>query len=192
MAKTIILLNGPPRSGKDTAGHYLHTRYGFYREKFAQPIRDWACLFFGIADSEIEDLKHVEMLGGRTLRQWMISYSEDFLKKNGGPYIFGELLLNRLEPGNVGNTIGAIATKVAITDSGFREEGEVVVNHYGRENVHLIQIHRPGCSFKGDSRSYIELPGIEPIIIHNDGNIWDFKRKLMDAVAPLIQDPLAV
>lgn len=187
MQKKIVLLNGPPRSGKDTAGNFLQTRYNFRLEKFAQPIRDAMCTLFGIEDKDIEELKHISMMGGHTLRQWMIGYSEDYLKKYGGSRVFGELLVRRIEP----YMHSPRHAGVAITDSGFREEGEAVIDTYGAENVHLVQIHRPDCSFKGDSRSYIELSGIEPTIIHNDGTIWDFKAKLMDVVAPLVPRPIA-
>lgn len=172
----VILLNGPPRSGKDTAGQFFRQYCGAHLEKFAQPIRDWACMFFDIDDHEIEYLKDVDMLGnGVTLRQWMIGYSEDFLKKHGGPRIFGELLINRI---TTWSPLLKVPEFIVITDSGFREEGEVVAEKVSSENVTLIQVHRPGCDFKGDSRSYIELPGIQPITIHNDGTVEDFQRRL--------------
>jgi hypothetical protein len=170
--KRIILLNGPPRSGKDTIGSILKMHEGFQIDKFAQPIRDWACMFFGINDADIERLKETEMIGsGRTLRQWMISYSEDFLKVNGGPRIFGNLLIDRIEQFPF--------VLYAITDSGFAEEGQTLVDRYGADNILLVHVLRPNHDFSGDSRSYIELPNVKTYEFRNDGPIFDLHRKVM-------------
>lgn len=167
----IILLNGPPHSGKDTLGKILYQKHSFATiEKFAAPIRAAMCALFGIKDEEIERLKNQVMMGGKTLREWMIGFSEYYAKVYGGKKVFGELMLRRLDERPELRT-------VIITDSGFAEEAEVLIERYGADNVALVHIHRDGCDFNGDSRSYLELP-VRTIEVDNNGSIEDLALKL--------------
>lgn len=174
MNKTIILVNGPPGSGKDTAGIYLRDEFGFHLEKFASPIRTAVCGLFGIEDEEIERLKNTPMLGGYTLREWMIGFSEDYVKRYGGASVFGDLLVERLK--RVENE------NVVVTDCGFQVEVGRIVEHFGLENVHLIRLYREGHTFKGDSRSYVDLPGKPHFAIYNDRSVTDFQDRVMSTL----------
>lgn len=173
--RKILLVNGPPDSGKDTIGKLLAEKHGFHVEKFAAPIRAAMCTLFGIDDNEIEELKGTMIMGGHSLREWMIGYSEDYLKKFGGESVFGHLLIDRLEsiPADI---------PVVITDSGFYEEGVAVVEKYGAENVAMIQVMRPGHTFDGDSRDWVFLDGVDTVVLHNNGTIEQLEALLTDII----------
>ena len=41
---------------------------------------------------------------------------------------------------------------------------------FGNENAILIRLRRDGCTYEGDSRSYIELPDVHTVDIMNTGD----------------------
>ena len=188
----ILLLNGPPRCGKDTFAKVIK---GFspslvHIEKFALPMKLCVPIAYGITQERWAELDSAELkdkpadeLFGRTPREPQIGFSEDFLKKMHGKDIFGRLLLRRLEH------VSAKFETVAISDSGFREEAEMLVKHYGAENVYLWRIYREGCDYKDDGRGYIDLEDlgvlqfdIENTVLDDEG---DSLKKLKGFVARL-------
>jgi hypothetical protein len=69
------------------------------------------------------------------------------------------------------------------SDSGFTEEAkELVYQVVGPDNVLLVQLERPGKSFTGDSRSYIELHGVKTIRIENTGALGEYHAKIAKEV----------
>lgn len=163
----IILLNGPPRCGKDFAGEILFRHYEYFPQKFAAELKYRTHCVYEIPHLEadyFEDCKEDpchEFLG-LTPRQAYIAVSEQYFKPVHGTDIFGKFLLETLQHyPSVDNHV--------ITDSGFVEEAQVLIDHYGADAVTLVRIHREGCNFSNDSRSYLELPGVRTIDIVNDG-----------------------
>lgn len=122
----------------------------------------------------------------KTWRQGVIAFSEDYMKPMYGKAIFGELLLGKmldiranLEAGWTGHP-NALPL-IAITDSGFSEEGQVITKEFGRDNCCLVQLHRPGRTFSGDSRSYLTAEDIGAkftIYLHNSGSLEFLKSEL--------------
>ena len=53
------------------------------------------------------------------------------------------------------------------SDCGFDAEIHHVLKLFGNENALLIRISKEGSTYEGDSRSYIELPDVLTIDIHN-------------------------
>lgn len=160
----VILLNGPAGSGKDTLGSGLCSRLpgDSIIEKFAQPIRDAALATFPFLTPEtLDSWKETPFLADTptTLRQWMISYSEDLMKPAFGEDIFGRLCAERLRETEPNFAV--------ITDSGFLLEADVLVNCFGPDNVVLFQIERDGKTFAGDSRGYIDIEDVTTEVIYN-------------------------
>lgn len=83
-----------------------------------------------------------------------MAFSEKFMKPLHGKKVFGHMMLSRLEwlRGAHPETDGFL-----ITDSGFREEAEVLVEEYGPECMTVIRLHRHGFTFAGDSRNLVDL-----------------------------------
>ena len=175
--KQVIFLNGPPRCGKDTIAA-MKGNHG--TTKFAQPIRDAAKTFFKnslsleLTDVNYDEWKEKEIIKGSgvTLRQWMINWSEKFMKPTFGEDIFGKLASEKIERLLHQHDV------VFITDSGFLQEAERVIEHFNSSSVPfspqfiLLRIFREGCTFKNDSRSYIDVPNnILDLDIKNDQTI---------------------
>ena len=162
----ILLVNGPPRSGKDTLADALPMQ----TLKFATPLRTGVPAMFGIPQETYDDLieNHKEtptpLLQGMSPREAQIWLSEEVMKPKFGPFIFGQILVG---------TAKTVSGPVVVSDSGFYEEAQVVVEEFGPENVRLIRLHRDGCTFAGDSRSYIAQDDVLSIDIKNDGTVQD-------------------
>lgn len=158
----IFLLNGPPRSGKDTGSEWLAKHFGGRILTFANPIKRTVTALFhnndrkAFAAFDTADLKDTpqSLYFGKTCREVQIGVSENFLK----PFfndtgVFGKLLVGEIEHYRDRLFEGPFF----ISDSGFRPEAEVLIEKYGAENVFLFRLHREGYTFKGDSRGYITL-----------------------------------
>lgn len=161
-APSIFLLNGPPRSGKDTAAKYLEQRYSGKLLKFAEPIkRAVTAIYHGGNRAEFDKYDTPELKDtpqavyfGKTCREVQIAVSENFLKPfHGDKGIFGKILALEIDRQLPRYQEGPYF----ISDSGFRGEAEILVDKYGSCNVFLVRIHRESHSFKGDSRDYITL-----------------------------------
>ena len=98
-----------------------------------------------------------------TPRQLLILVSEDFVKPICGQNAFGVLATRRL-------LLQDIDKNTVFSDGGFVEEIKPLVDTFGKENVVVIRIHRKGCTFDGDSRSYITDWQADELCI----NIHDF------------------
>lgn len=185
----IFLLNGPAGSGKDTAGAYLVKSVGGRVLKFAEPIKRAAAAIyhagdrnaFNVFDASVEEKKKPrDIYFGKSCREVQIGVSENFLKPfHGDQQIFGRILCEEIDSVSQLNEGEAFF----ITDSGFRPEAEMLVERYGAENVFLFRLFRDGCSFAGDSRSYITLKdlGVSEFDIQNpNDNIGAFYKTLYD------------
>jgi hypothetical protein len=121
--------------------------------------------------------QHIDWLGC-SYRQWQIDYSEKFMKPLYGKDIFSRLFVER--------NINKPSRAVVVPDSGFAEEAKPVADAFGLENTLLIRVHRPGCDFSKDSRSYIS--GISPneFDVDNDGSFEDYYHKVVVIVADFL------
>lgn len=160
----IVLLNGPPRSGKDTAARILHQRKGFYVTKFAKYLKERTHLLYGhnYPHDYFEDFKDepLDIFFGLTPRQAYINVSELYFKRVHGQYFFGERVVEDLKR--------KMPKCVAISDCGFLDEIVPVVQAFGSENIMLIRFSSEGCSYKHDSRSPVDLgPQIHTVSLIN-------------------------
>lgn len=165
----IILVNGPPRAGKDCIGSILRYHFHAKVDKFARRLKEMSFELYGLHNLKhdaFEDVKDEpqELLHGKTWREVWIALSETYFKPLHGIDIFGRLLWQDIR-GEHGI--------VVITDSGFEPEAEVLVEAIGPNNIRLIRVHRDGCDFSSDSRSHIDLFGVQAVDINNNGQISD-------------------
>lgn len=165
----IILFNGPPSSGKDTAAFacwnsYIHDGR---MEKFSRPIKDAFLAAICVGDKVIQGLHEenkesiIEELGV-SYRQWQIDFSEKFMKPLYGNTIFARLLLDR---------INVLTDKIIlVSDCGFQIEIDTLAAAYLPENIALVSLYRRGCDFSNDSREYVKpLPGMFHFPLVNNG-----------------------
>jgi hypothetical protein len=186
--KYVVLLNGPPGCGKDTVASHLVQYLQFGRMKFAAPIKRMAAALldmdvaalerhkdaeFEILCKEIEtilpsvigyeDAKQYEYGPRDTLRQLLIRISEEYLKPTYGNTFFGRIAVRELRR--------SAYPLIVFTDSGFNDEAATVTRAIGRGNTILIRLHREGCDFRNDSRSYLRGVAGEERDIENNGSI---------------------
>lgn len=162
-----IILNGPPKSGKDTIGQQLHFQlrpnYLVVKRKLAEPIKRAVAAFLGLTAAEADHYFENPVVKDApskrffetTPRQVLISFSEDWVKPNYGKCAFGEIMLERMKDHN---------GVVVITDCGFMEE----ISVFDPTETVVVRLHRDGCSFQNDSRSYIYPEGFLSFDIDND------------------------
>jgi hypothetical protein len=181
----VLLVNGPPRSGKDTIGKIVAEHFSgtVYLTKFAKTLKERTHALYGLFESgtglplshdffeDSKDRPH-EWFMGLTPRQAYIGVSERLMKRLHGEDVFGRLLLQDIE------LHGKDADLIVITDSGFMPEAEVVINHFGENNVDLIRVSMVGTSFEGDSRGYIHPETHQLFTVGNNETIWDLTQQL--------------
>lgn len=187
--RPIILVNGPPRSGKDTLGEHLLSRYpSFDLVKFAWDLKERTHALYGrpeLPHDHFEDVKDQPsaFFMGLTPRQAYIHVSETYFKPVHGVETFGNLFLKRLEEKH------KYARGFIVTDSGFEDESIPVLRHFGVDNCILVRIRDRG-DFSNDSRSFLELP-VYTIDISNGGSKYQFLRQAEHALAHILQPMIA-
>lgn len=187
----ILVANGPPGSGKDTAINQCVENLNFKGRVFKLSYKK--VLYAGVAKRFNLDLDYVislnenrdtkelpmECFGGLSVRQALISESEDHIKP-----MFGEEgvanfaiseLLDIIKPTH-GEPILLLNS-----DGGFNIEIDYVKRRLGLSNDQLfvIRLLRRNHSFQGDSREFIKNPNI---IINNDLSIESLKSKLIKPI----------
>ena len=170
----IILVNGPPGSGKDTIGHILSFYFHAQVTKFAKYLKDKAHALYGfpgVKHDAFEDVKDEPQacLYGKTWREIYIALSEEFYKPLYGKDFFGRILADEIaEDGG---------ELYVVTDSGFMEEAGALIEALEEDHdFHLIRVIRPGCDFEKDSRGPVYLPFVPTSEIHNRGSMDDLVR----------------
>lgn len=179
-----IILNGPPRCGKDTAQKLLPG----YKEKLSAPLKAAVTGVFDplelLEEGLLEKLKDgpMEVLMGSTYRQEQIEMFR-YLALRFGEDVLGKLMLQRLK------TLEPLITAsfdslVTVSDGGRRAEYFPLIEKFGKENVLVIQIHRDSCSFT-DIRQYCDLTdvGVATIRVENNGSIIEYEERLKSAIA---------
>jgi hypothetical protein len=122
---------------------------------------------------------------GLTPRRAYQAVSEQLMKPLHGNDIYGKILADQFVED--ADEMGW-PDLITITDSGFRDEAVALIARFEQlkqnDKITLVRLHRNGCTFEGDTRSYIDLTdeGVPGVDLSNDGpreELWD---KLVDAV----------
>lgn len=177
----IILFNGPPRSGKDTASIIALRALGnnAIGYRFAEPIKDAVHALFGMRGllaehyDPVKDEPSDDFLG-MTPRDAYIWLSEQAVKPQFGPEFFTKVAIRKIRR-------MAKPLQVVVSDCGFQPEVDGMLNEFGEENVLVIKLVRPGCDFSKDSRGYVMAPNYS--IVENDSTTG----ALRDTVTTLVR-----
>jgi hypothetical protein len=166
----ILLVNGPPSSGKDALGECLRPAHV---TKFAKGLKERTHALYcmhGYPHDFFESRKNkpCQEFLGITPRQAYIEVSENHFKRLHGQGIFGEFVRDELR---ARQQISPVPLAV-ITDSGFLPEAEVIIGAF--DDVRIVRMHRQRCNFKGDSRGYI-YPKIPSLDVENVGTLDDLR-----------------
>lgn len=190
----LILINGAPRSGKDTAGKAIcasvsawaaHRGHGQMVAMYGMSwhLKEATHTLYGHPGrrhdyyEQVKDLSHIDFFG-LSPRQAYIDVSEKDMKPRHGKDVFGRIYLRRIAPLD--------ADVIVSADAGFEPEWQPVIAKYGAENLFLIRVHAEGRgrTFAGDSRSYITLPGVRTVDLDNNtrGDWEKFTQAAVGAV----------
>jgi hypothetical protein len=158
----VILFNGPPGVGKDTAARVVQKPIRDYYKrwnavehfKMAEPLKKGVHAIFNLfyspehydAYPDEKNAKH-ELLFGMSPREAYI-WMHKVLAKKFGDDIVARLMLNKLH-----NTRDVKC--VLLSDGGILEEQRVIVNYVKPHNYKIIEIRSPDHTFEGDSRKYL-------------------------------------
>lgn len=187
----VVFINGPRQSGKDTAVKFLVYEFGCRTYKMAGPMKGAAPELLGISHDDaqvyfedpVAKLRPDKAFFGMSPVQWLIWMSEEVLKPKFGSDYFGRIAARNIsEP--------SLSPFTAISDSGFRDEALPVARTFGPRNCLVIQLHRPGKTFEGDSRSYIELTdiGVPLIELRNEYTLEVFKMQVVELTRKWLQE----
>ena len=181
---TVIIFNGPPRSGKDTAAKFIQQEFGYEHRELKFSLHEFVKAEWGLIDEEWEEMYEskdlpYEELGDLTPRQVMIEMSENYMKPKFGPCIFGRLLSASMKS----------YQDYVISDCGFREEIQPLVEKFGEDQIIVVRIHRDGCDYSSDSRGPYEpnwFPNVECIDVYNTRTEQQFYEVLPHALSHIL------
>lgn len=151
----VIILNGPPGSGKDTLADHMVENYRSCTAhmRFKTALNRIVCAIYGITDKMLESIaateKEVpsEIFKGLSLREAQIFVSEEIIKPNYGKHFFGKALVSEVLSSPVNN--------IFVSDGGFYEEIEPILERKEDINLILVRLFRDGHDFSRDSRNYL-------------------------------------
>lgn len=194
--KKVIILNAPPRAGKDTAAKFLAEKLSCKIMSFKQPLHEITARLLNIPledylkvyeDEKEQECIEIDNLVGYTklikplsvgklpvkkyytLREFYIHLSENVMKPIFGKEVFGKIAAEKLVNGwNV------------FSDGGFEDEANSILYMEEDVKVYLIRLQRTGTDFKKDSRGYLENKIAYECCynVSNNDTVVDFHNKL--------------
>lgn len=159
----LIILNGPPDTGKDTAADYLVEKYGYTKLEMKGALRRMAHAMASLAlpadkvknvcdcleyNRELKETIRVAAFGNRTWREFLIWISEEVCKPIFGQDIFALAAVKAVRDCG--------SDRVVFSDGGFQIEVDTMYRHLGP--INLVHVFREGRSFTSDSRGYVSQP----------------------------------
>lgn len=173
----IIIFNGPPRSGKDTAAKALQQYLGedtAAHLKLSTPLKTLASDFIGQDSNVLEQQKEQPILFGisTSFRDIQIGLYSSIAK------VLGPSWLAEIAAHKINKTEQPI---VVLSDGGRPEEVDKLVRKFGAGNIMLFHIHRKNTSFQGDIRQYIYDGRIFTQLVIND-DLQQFQTEIIDEV----------
>lgn len=168
----VVLLSGPPRSGKDIGAKHLARAMGAVRFAFADPLKTAVHASFGLfgfsgapcPPSAFESVKDepLEEFQGISPRRAYTAHAERYMRPLYGYDVYGRFLVRDLR------RAVPVPALVAVPDAGNPIEAAPVLEALGRDRVLLVRVHRPGRGFADDpGRARFDLPGVRTIDLDN-------------------------
>jgi hypothetical protein len=177
----VIILNGPPGSGKDTFADYIsrgdnpafrHLKLRTCLDMITSSIYkiDEATWKRWLSTRESKSVPRFELCG-MSSREALIHVSENVLKPVFGQDVFAKYMMRGID----------VAKNYVVSDGGNSlNELVPILDTFGSAQVVIVRIHRIGCAFEDDSRGYFRTPDIDAlgnikvIDLHNNGTIKEF------------------
>lgn len=185
----MIIMNGPPRAGKDTfldllmeegaidTGDHLVVRY-CYKHTLCEEVGKR----YGLTAKEVWDLNANtltkdlpdERFDGKSVRQALIYESEEVIKKQEGDIGVAIRTFKNIKEKFPEHQLKDAFLFTA--SGGFNSETLAAIDFFGieRKDIFIVRIDRTGYTFEtvGDSREYLKDPDLA---FRNDHTIEDMK-----------------
>lgn len=197
----VIMFNGPPRSGKDSAceiimEHFPEVHYAYFKEVLYKECAKILGLDFNFwasvcQNGDLKDKPMLTMAAGETgavmtprdiliyLAEKVLKpkYGKDFIARGTADTIAGLIQFQREQSNE--------AAVIVVPDLGFDYEIDTVRKMIPDAHVISVAVHRPGFTFEGDSRSYVK--GLN-FGLHNTENYEDLKHKALRLFRNIVLD----
>ena len=197
----VVLFNGPPRSGKDSAceiimEHFPEVHYAYFKEVLYKESAKILGLDFNFwasvcQNGDLKDKPMITTVAGEngalmTPRDILIylaetvlkpKYGRDFIARETADTIAGLIQLQREQSNE--------AAVIVVPDLGFDYEIDTVRDMLPNVHVISVAVHRPGFTFEGDSRNYVKDPNFG---LHNTGSYEDLKHKVLRLFRNIVLD----
>lgn len=170
MAK-IIVFNGPPRCGKDTAAETVVNYFGsdfVSHLKFSTPLKEIVSSVTGQEHAAMEEIKDDAKVFSGTYRELQIGVFQALSQVFSSQWL-GEVLVHKItrEPNDL-----------IVCSDGGRTEELLPLFRRGHE-IMVVQILRDNCHFGYDIRGYISSPkAVMRAVVNKD--ISTFRREVID------------
>ena len=186
LSTNVVILNGPPNSGKDTIAAAMVEADPEWRRvrRFKEELYRVAAMLYCVPyedvveicnDRELKDAYHDAF--GCTPREALIYVSESVVKPHFGDEWFGRKAALSLESG----------CTHFFSDGGFMAEMNPLLAAVGENNFLLVTLVRPGCDFSNDSRDYLDPSKFRrSCTLINDGDIEDTLQELAAEVCEML------
>jgi len=181
----IIILNCPPRTGKDTIADLFERNNRYTKMSFKQHLFDIAYLISGLSEKEWHDRYQQDKdtqwdkLGGLSQRNYLIKISEDWIKPLHGEDYFGKILSSSIH----NNKTEHKHDMIIIPDGGFNHEIKPLVDDHGEDSILILQWTRLNYDFTSDSRDWItDYPKITKRLEDNNDTIINHYNRVYDAI----------
>lgn len=159
----IVIFNGPPGCGKDYAAAHLVNGFSATHQELKERVVEIVCTIYGLTRAQWDAMYTREQkewpqqaLEGRSPRQALIHTAEEVIKPAYGKGFFGKATARLLAPG-----------LNAVSDGGFIEEVEAFAKLHGASNLLVMRVHRPGCSWRDDSRGYLDSKALDQLRVRH-------------------------
>lgn len=207
----VVIFNSPPRLGKGVAAKDMieqtnteDTLFTAHHREFKDSLFELTAAMYGISVEDflkdydapcegsptgwVKDLNtaSINFVGSvpdddnkisLSQRSSLIHMSENIIKPVFGKDAFGKALVESLPESGI----------VFISDGGFKEEVQPVIDYVGEENLLIVRINREGVGFEGDSRRYLtedDFPNnsVNIIDIRNDDTLESFLQNVRTTI----------
>jgi hypothetical protein len=175
----IILLNGPPGSGKDTAAEFIILALGnskVHHDKLSKPLKSSLRTIFNFSITEMRALEAYKdhsngpEYGDLSWRQMQIEMFKS-LEASYGPRVLGHLFVRRNRDNAKRHTV--------ISDAGRTIEIQPIIESNPFDQIGCIHLSRPECDYSNDIREYIDTKDIGHVEdVNNKYDLELFKAQI--------------
>ena len=195
----VIMFNGPPRSGKDSAceiimEHFPEVHYAYFKEVLYEETAKilglnftfWArvCQNNNLKDLPMLDLTPGKASGLMTPRDILIYLAEKVLKpQHGVDFIARKTASTIVDLIKLQREQSNEAAVIVVPDLGFDYEIDTFREMLPNAHVISVAVYRPGFTFEGDSRNYVKDPNHN---IFNEFNLEEFNHTVLDLFKEIV------